>query len=266
MAWKTVEYAAFDDLDGLVATLERPLATALAGRPFGRAIFNIDPEKSEILVDGIVYAGNHPLFYNQGSFIATISAAGYRTASTRFAIVPGSDTFVKVRLEPVQSSPVFVESFPSGAVLYIDGAPLGTTPLQLSGAAYPRVLTTRMNGFDDLRVVVRPGPESERMVLDLQASDGLGYAERFKLAKGAFYQSLGWFIVSLPVTVLSYGTLNSYQSLLGSITLTDWSRMEDSLTLRFYGSQTVFWMSTAVSMGLATNSIVRLVRYIKAAR
>ena len=123
-----------------------------------------------------------------------------------------------------------------------------------------------MSGFDDLRVVVRPGMASGRMVLDLQASDGLVYTDRFELEKSAFYQSLGWFIVSLPVTLLSYGTFNSYQSLLDTLSAAEWSREKNSLTFGYFGTQTIFWISATVSISLATNSIVRLIRYIKAAR
>jgi hypothetical protein len=262
--WRAAEYAAFDDLDGLVESLERPLATALAGRPFGRAIFDISPENAEILVDGRSYPTNNPLFYSQGSYLATISAAGYRTLSSRFAIIPGNDTFVGLKLEPLKTVPVFVESMPSGASLFLDGAPVGATPLELAGAAYPRVLTARMEGFDDLKMVVRPGINTGRLVLDLQASDGLEYADRFELAKGAFYQSLGWFILSLPVTVLSYGTFNSYLRL-APLPFSVSEKTANTLTLYYYGSQTVFWISAAVSASLATNTIVRLVRYIKAA-
>jgi hypothetical protein len=241
------------------------LATALAGRDFSRVFFNISPESAEIQIDGTEHQGEHPLFYSQGSFLATVSAPGYRSASTRLAVVPGTDSTVDLKLEPVQVAPVFVESFPSGATLYLDGAPLGVTPLELSGAAFPRVLTARMDGFDDLRLVLRPGDDSGRVVLDLQASDGFAYVDRFEQAKGAFYESLGWFVLSLPVTVLSYGTFNSYLGLAPLPTSVS-ERTSDILTLYYFGSRTVFWISAAVSISLATNSIVRLVRYIKAAR
>lgn len=264
-SWKAAEYAAFDDMDGLVASLDRSLATALAGRDFGRAFFDVSPEIAEIKVEGKDYPGNNLLFYSHGSYLATVSASGYRPASSRFAIVPGTDTRVELKLAPIQEAPVFIESFPSGASLYLDGALMGFTPLELSGAAFPRVLTARMDGFDELRLVLRPGLDSGRVVLDLQASDGLVYADRFEQAKGAFYQSLGWFILSLPVTVLSYGTFNSYMSLVSSSPSVS-ERTQNTLTVYYYGSQTVLWISAAVSASLATNSIVRLVRYIKAAR
>ena len=263
--WKSAEYAAFDDIDGLVTSLERPLATALAGRAFGRALFSVSPETAEVMVDGKTYPTNNPLFYSQGSYLATVSAPGYRTLSSRFAIIPGTDTKITIQLTSLQAAPVFVESFPSGAALYIDGALFGVTPLELAGVQYPRVLTARMDGFDDLKLVIRPGFDMDRVVLDLQASDGLRYADRFEQAKGAFYQSLGWFIVSLPLTVLSYGTLNSYLSMVplpNSVS----EQTANTLTLSYYGSQTVFWISAAVSASLATNTLLRLIRYIKAAR
>lgn len=263
--WKAAEYTAFDDLDGLVASLERPLATALAGRVFGRAIFTISPENAEILVDGKAHPANGVIFYSQDSYVATVSAAGFRPVTSRFAIVPGKDTRIDLQLVPVLAAPVFVESLPSGAALYIDGMPYGATPLELAGASYPRVLTARMEGFDDLKVILRPGLESGRLLLDLPVADGLAFSDRFEQAKGAFYQSLGWFILSLPVTVLSYGTFNSYLSL-ASLPVSVSEQRLNSLTMYYYGSQAVFWISAAISASLATNAIVRLVRYIKAAR
>ncbi|MGD9938260.1 MAG: PEGA domain-containing protein [Clostridia bacterium] len=263
--WKATGYAAIDDLDGLVSSMDRSLATALAGRDFSRIHFDISPDSAEILLDGKVYPGEFTLFHSQDSFPVTVSAAGYRSVSTRVAVVPGKDTTVTLSLEPIQEAPVFVESFPSGASLYLDGTPLGVTPLELAGVAYPRVLTARLDGYDDLKLVVRPGSEAGRVVLDLQASDGLAYKDKFEQAKGAFYQSLGWLIVSLPVTVLSYGTFNSYLSL-APLPSTVSGQTVDRLTVYYLGSRTVFWISAAVSASLATNSIVRLVRYIKAAR
>jgi hypothetical protein len=263
--WKAAGYAAIDDLDGLVSDLERSLATALAGRDFSRIHFDISPESAEIQLDGKVYPGGFPLFYSQDSFLATISAAGYRSASTRVAVVPGKDTIVKLSLETIHKDPVLIESSPSGAFIYLDGTPLGVAPLELPGTDFPRVLTARLDGFDDLKLVVRPGLESGRVVLDLQASDGLAYKDRFDQAKGAFYQSLGWLVMSLPVTVLSYGTFNSYLNL-APLPPTVSEQTADRLTAYYFGSRTVFWISAAVSVSLVTNSIVRLVRYIKAAR
>jgi hypothetical protein len=194
-----------------------------------------------------------------------VSAAGFRTVSRRFAIVPGTDTGINLQLVPIPTAPVFVESLPSGAALFLDGIPAGTTPIELPGASFPRVLSARMDGFEDLQGVVRPGFEPGRVVLDLQVSDGSDYADRFEQAKGAFYQSLGWFILSLPVTVLSYGTFNSYLRLAPLPPSVSDERLK-TLSMYYYGSQTVFWISAAISASLATNAIVRLVRYIKAAR
>lgn len=263
--WKTAEYTALDDIDGLLASLERPLATALAGRPFGRVFFETDPNESEILINGSPYLASKTLFYSHGSYQASVSAPGYHTVATRFAIIPGSDTMVRVQLEPIRAASVLVESMPSGASLYLDGLSVGNTPIELRGASYPRILTAKKEGFDDQKVVLRPGFENGRLVLDLQASDGLAYTDRYEQAKGSFYQSLGWFILSLPLTVLSYGTFNAYMRLapLPSSVSEDTA---NTLTLYYYGSQTVFWVSAAASASLATNTLVRLVRYIKAAR
>ena len=170
--WRAVEYTALDDLDGLVKTLERPLATALAGRAFGRAVFTVDPDTAEIMVDGTIHPSNTIILYSQGSYLATVSAAGFRTVSRRFAIVPGTDTGINLQLVPIPTAPVFVESLPSGAALFLDGIPAGTTPIELPGASFPRVLSARMDGFEDLQGVVRPGFEPGRVVLDLQVSDG----------------------------------------------------------------------------------------------
>ncbi|HPE36033.1 MAG TPA: hypothetical protein PK625_02720, partial [Spirochaetales bacterium] len=85
--------------------------------------------------------------------------------------------------------------------------------------------------------------------------------------KDDFYRSLGWFILSLPVTTLSYGTFRSWYDAENdalSSGLSDPATIQ-TLETNYWTAQGVFWASAAVSAGLAVNAVIKLIRYVDAA-
>ena len=266
--WSGTEYAFADGLGDLIAAFERPLAEAVMGRPYARVAFRVSPPVADLYLDGAAFADDGALYYEAGSHVVEARAIGYAKAEAVFVATPGSVAFVDLSLEERDATGFSLASDPPGAAVHIDGHLAGYAPLELPGAAYSRVVRISMPGFDDVQVVVRPESPREARSVTLDPADGSSFDERFDEKKTAFYHSLGWFIVSLPVTVISGGLFQTYYQSSQAYAASGGSDAEviDKLNKRFYSSQAVFWASASVSSGLATWAVVRLASYLKAAR
>ena len=117
-------------------------------------------------------------------------------------------------------------------------------------------------------MIVRPQDLLEDRTVVLAPSDGRSFDERFGGGKDVFYHSLGWFVLSLPVTALSGGL---FQTFFQTATVYKDSGGSDPsvisrLETGYYSSQAVFWGSAALSAGLAINAAFRLAQYIRSTR
>ena len=101
-------------------------------------------------------------------------------------------------------------------------------------------------------------------------SDGLTFDARFDRAKDRFYRALGWFVVSLPLPVLSGGLFQTYydtaSQYLAANPMSPDPAIVASINARYYGWQAAFWTTTAISAGFAINAVVALIGYIGSAR
>jgi len=125
-----------------------------------------------------------------------------------------------------------------------------------------------MPGFDDVQIIVRPEELLDDRTVTLTPSDGRSFDERYDSGKDAFYHSLGWFVLSLPVAALSGGLFQTYYQTAESYL--DVENKDDAIIRAINSSyntaQTVFWVSAAASVGLAINAAFRLAQYIRSAR
>jgi hypothetical protein len=126
-----------------------------------------------------------------------------------------------------------------------------------------------MPGYEDVQIIIRPDAILDDQNVIMVPSDGLAFDTRFDKAKDKFYRSLGWFVVSLPLPVLSGGLFQNYYQTAGQYLADHPSpdpAITESINSRFYGWQAAFWASAAISAGLAINAIISLIGYIGSAR
>lgn len=266
--WSETHYAADDEFESVLDALERPLATALFGRAYARLELGLFPPTARLLDEGGRALSSGELFFEAGTAEAAASAPGYDSRLIRFKIEPGRELALRAALEPLPAPSFIVESDPPGASLYLDGVLRGVTPLELPGFAELRTLRLSLPGREDLHTTVRGGPPDGALRFGFAPPTGATQSERIAAAKDDFYKALGWFVVSLPVSTLSYGSFRMYYD--ASLAALDAgigdpaaiARLDTGYTI----SQAVFWTSSAVSLGLAINAGLRLARYLKAAR
>jgi len=268
--WQTTDYAFPDGLADVVVSFIRPLAEAMLGRTYSLVEFRVDPPVANLYLDGAVYTDSEILYFEPRTHEARARAEGFEEASSVFLAEPGFDTVITMRLEEKPSVGLTLSSDPVGAVVHIDGTRAGVAPLDLSGAAYPRVARLSLPGYEDAQLVLRPQSIDDQLIIPLAVSDGLTFDNRFDERKGTFYRSLGWFIASLPLTVLSGGLFQSYYKTAEAYEALADNEKEASvieqLNTGFVVSQTTFWAAAALSAGLMANAIFRLVLYIGSAQ
>jgi len=266
--WSATEYAFADGLGAVVSSFVRPSAEAIFGRSYARIEFRVDPPVANLYLDGIAYSSSEILYFEPGLHEATAQAAGFGNAGSVFLAEPGFDAVISLTLEEKPSTGLTLSTDPPGATVHIDGAQAGLAPLDLAGAAYPRVARVSLPGYEDVQLVLRPQPLEDQLLVPLSLSDGLTFDNRYDERKGTFYRSLGWFIVSLPVTVLSGGLFQTYRKTGESyyeIGEND-PLITEALVSGDYTSQAVFWTSAAATAALAINAIFRLALYIGSAQ
>lgn len=263
-AWRGVEYAPPDDLSQAVAAFTRPLATALLGRPYARLTFAVSPATADIRIDGRIAPATARLYMQETDVWIKASSAGFLPYSTLVHLKPGQDTEVNVALTEREAQPVLVRSEPSGATVHVDGVLAGTTPFELPGSSLLRVAGFSLDGREKTTVVISPYASEVPLVV-LPLSDGLDFSARFGREKDRFYGALGWFVASLPVSVLSFGAFSDYRNILAELQASGGASADivADLEPRYYTTQALFWVSAAASAGLAVNALVALVRYIQ---
>jgi len=264
--WSGTDYSAPDALDLVVDSLTRPIAEALLGKPYALVTYRTDPPDAELTVEGKRVDSAYHLFFEEGFHEYSAEAPGYQPFTSFFSSTPGKNLTIEISLKQLPSVGFALESDPQGAKIHLDGVQLGNAPVVVEGVAFPRVIRMSMPGFEDVQMTVRPESLLEDMTISMLPSDGLSFDGRFDDKKARFYHSLGWFIVSLPVTVLTGGLFQTYYNASTEAqdrygTSID-SALRDFLNNRFYLTQTAFWASASISVGLAANAAFKLSSYI----
>lgn len=258
-------YSAYDQMEELVQELSRPLATAIMGREYSRLVNRLEPLNAELYVNNKKWDFNTGIFYEKTSLELNAIASGYISTSRTIDIIPGQDAIIDFKLVEKAGSSFIVETEPEGASLFVDSVYMGVTPFLLDSSDYNRVFRLEMEGMESNTSIVRAGVSLFPPV-SLLPDEGKGFGGRFEKNKDAFYTSLGFFIISLPVSVLSYGVFKSWYNDLDELARIDGSLFSEeqvqSMLDKYYTAQTIFWISAVISGSLAVNSIIHLVKYI----
>jgi len=264
--WRGVEYGAPDALDGLAELFVRPAASALMGRSYARLFLATEPPHTSLRIEGGGSLSQGQLFFEESVMRLILSAPGYDTVVMPLRVEPGSDLILAASLDKRQRARFTIDSDDTGASVYLDGEYLGAVPLELEGFADTKTLRISAPGKSPLNLPLQGSPPSGSLILPALEDIGIGYKQRLGEAKDQFYGALGYFVLSLPVSVLSFGSFRMYYDA-GAAALQSGIPDQayiDSLNTRYVVSQSLFWASSAVSAGLAVNAAIKLARYIRA--
>jgi hypothetical protein len=204
-------FCSVDDPAPAASEIAGRLEEWVAGRDFARIDINLDPPFAELTVDGERFAGAAPVYYAYASTTINLEATapGYSARQMEVELEPGERKTLDIKLDPQSTGHANIQTNPTGAKITLDSVPVGKAPVQVALDGSKEILTASATGWETQTVVLPT--EGEREVdIDLLPSDGQGPGGRITKAKDSFYQSLGWFVITIPTTSLLAGLFNSY--------------------------------------------------------
>lgn len=208
-SWKS--FCAVDDPAPLVSDIAVRLERWVAGRDFARLELRVAPAFAALSVDGVPKSAASPVVYAyaDGRHLVEASASGYAARRVDVDLALGERKTVDIELERLDTGKVYLSVDPPGAAISLDSVPIGKSPIeiQLSGA---RGIATATAPGREPQSVVLPASGESSLDIRLLPSDGLGPSGRIGAEKDHFFQSLGWFVLSLPPTFLTWGARSGY--------------------------------------------------------
>ncbi len=262
-AWK--EYASPDDPEPLARMLADRIAQEIAGRDFARVDLSIDPASATVSLDGeAIQEGTRCLYFFEPSQVRLEAKAPSRKAlRVDLVLALGDRKGLAVSLPIDEEGTITVTTSPSGLPVFLDGAPLGNSPLIAALGSSRAVVTAFDEKGGRAEAVVAPGGARE-IILEPRA-DSAQDAARVSDARRAFYDSLGWFLLALPPFSISYG-LNLICNEAAARYTTATTLTTGSLAAAYQVSTVSTATLAVAAAGLATNAVLHFITYLKAAR
>ncbi|MBI9103445.1 MAG: PEGA domain-containing protein [Spirochaetales bacterium] len=242
------------------------LWTLFLGEEWSRLIVNAEPIASRIRLDG----GPWKMSRLESGFILpglheiTISAYGFKAVTESIALAAGEELVLSFDLAPDFMSRIPVRSYPQGADVYLGSQWMGETPLFLNVPGdFSRILL-RKKGFDDYSYYIEGDSATDlNIMLKKSIFDWDIYV---KNKRDRFYQSLGGFFLSIPVTVFLYSGYsvysNAYTTEKASGVINDeLGRLYDMGNICYYG----YFGSLFVNSVLFTDLVFKAIDYVRSA-
>lgn len=254
--------------EDILADISLPLRSFLYGKEWSDIALKINPSTAEVYLDGsIARIDERGLiqYIEPGLHSVEVKAPGYKKEQQLVETENRSMKVVPIDLEKADPRTWVIESEPHGASVYIDSIHKGETPLVLKEQVAPASVLIRKNGYSDRFFVMKESSNHLRTQLHPEAVDIDAVIEG---ARNRFYQGLAAFLLSLPLTVVSYGQSNEFASAYNSA-LTKTSIGNSELE-RLRSRSTLWYTAYAGSMILntifLTDTILSMRQYIKSSQ
>ncbi|MDC7219353.1 MAG: PEGA domain-containing protein [Spirochaetales bacterium] len=237
------------ELDRLTLEMTDALKGILLGRDWSALEVSADPLQAQIFLDnrslGVGAITEETL--EPGNYLLEVRHPRHVIYQEEIELMAGERLSRDVVLTPGEEDLISLQTEPPGADVILGSVYRGQTPLVLHRPMIPEKLIISLDGYDTLSSDL--GPESPELLSFSLTAGGVDWEEERLLAKDKFYNSLGWFSISVAAPLVSWGITKNYASI-GD------EKYKDYLNV-YYGSM-------AVSGTLLGVSLTRLVKYIKA--
>ncbi len=187
------------------------------------------------------------------------SAAGYSPRSVDIDLALGDEKSLELKLDPLTTGKADLSTISRGRRRSVwtrcrsAWLPCRSRSTEADGSSWPRQRAGNLRQSSCRR---RARPD---LTINLLPTDGLGPKGRILAAKDGFYSSFGWFVLSIPVTALSWGVYNGYSEA--------YNRSFGDPAL--YGPTTTaedVFIAAAVATGVTLTFVIfRLVKYLASA-
>ncbi|ADK81046.1 PEGA domain-containing protein [Sediminispirochaeta smaragdinae] len=197
-----------------------------------------------------------------GVYRLTVSSYGYETTEQIVFLAPNQRRHISVELKPQQSDLFTLRTEPEGASIYLDGKYVGISPLVTQSPTAPFLVGIVAQGYRDVQFPVEQNAGAYRFSLE-----PAGYDRQLLVdaSRRRFYNAFGLFLLSIPVTMISYGIGSDYgiaanqAAESGSADQSEIDRLADKNRLWY----TAYMGGLFLNVILGTNAIFSLADYIE---
>ncbi len=254
-----------DELYATMPDFGDEAARTILGRPWALVQFAPDPPSADLYVDGKRAAsGATPTLYlTPGLHDMRLSAAGYQDSYRTLLLEPDRRTRISDALEKAVTGEIAVSSVPAGANLYVDSQWVGKTPVGLERPPLRSRGVLVLDGYYATNFSIDPASPPE-LTFSLQKDVGSRDALQ-KKARDEFYVSLGFFALSLPLPVFTYGLLIDSQVKQVDLNTQGLSSAVAREQMTGNVLQGTYYVGVALSAALFTWMVTRIIHYVKVA-
>ena len=196
--------------ENLVNDIKRALRSFLYGREWADISLEVEPVTADVYVDGSVAELDETgtiRYLEPGLHTIEVRESGYITQSRLIDLHAGSTEEINVLLEKEDPQTWLIKSEPSRAAVFLGSRQLGITPLLLKEQVPPASVLISKKGYSDRLYVMEDKSTGLTAHLHPSAIDIDAVVEN---SRDRFYQGLAAFLISLPLTVISYGQSSDY--------------------------------------------------------
>lgn len=255
-----------DTILDLIPEITNNLKTVVLGRPWASILFELEPEDSNIfmIMDNELVPLENFQFLYPGFYDIEVKTFGYLPHKIKIELKEYETKILPVSLEEEKRITISVQSFPSGADLYSGASWIGKTPLLLKNPIAPALLTFKLEGYNDNKIVYKDG--NNRDIQIYMQTDIINIDNIISSRRNRFYQSFSYFLLSIPISLISYGLSSdygyAYNREMDPLTPTNFTEADRlmQLSTSWYN---VYLGGLFLNLTLFINTIFDLVEYIK---
>jgi len=256
--------ASSDTLDEVVKETSNKLKTIILGRAWASLKLNIDPESSKILVQDNEnqFSEEDFEYIYPGKYSVTISSPGYKPEQFEINLKELEHLDIDLKLTLEESGLVSIQSFPQGADLYSGALWLGTTPLIINKPLIPALLTIKLDGYNDSKYIFSNSEIRDIKIFMKSSLIDKNYIITTK--RNNFYKSFSTFLLSIPLSMLSFGMSSDYgYAYNNEVLIYPGSSETDRLMELSTTWYNIYIGSLFINISLFVNTIFDLVDYIQ---
>ena len=250
--------------DELVAALR----SFLYAEEWSDITLEIEPSTAEILLDGEQVQADETgtlRYLEPGLHSLVVSAPGYITQKRTVESKAETRKIIELALEPQNPRTWIIDSDPRDAGVFLNSVQVDTTPLVLEEQVAPANLLLSKSGYAPRMFVMEEDTltlEADLHPISVDLDTVVAHSRK------RFYNGLAAFLLSLPLTVVSYGLSSEYAYAYNSA-LTNPSAGNDELE-RLHARSTLWYTAYAGSLLLngilLSDTVLHMRQYIKSSQ
>lgn len=254
-------------LDETLEKLAGKITAIIFGKEGGRVAVQPEPRDARVQITRggqEIAVGTGDItsdLLDPGVYEVSVNKNGYIAYQEKTEVITGVTTTLSPVLTKLSGTPFLITSYPGNADVYLDSLWLGKTPLVLDCPEEGSQIVIRKEDF----LTWKSMHQKENEIKIFLKEEFISHEEELKMKRDAYYASFGRFILSLPLTIVSYANAVEYANLAvmeSDIGGTDEriQELQNTSLLWYTASQLGLWFNAF----LFGNTVIDVLQFIQA--